>query len=76
MVLSADSATSASAAGNGAGEPIAESVRQSVHVVRTGDTLFAIALQYGTTIEKIMEDNQQLTDPNSIRPFQKLIISK
>jgi hypothetical protein len=59
----------ADAAAAGLGEAI-------VYTVVNGDTLFAIAKRYATTIEAIKELNG-LSDPsNVIRPGQKLIVKK
>jgi len=41
--------------------------------VKSGDTLFTIAAQFGTTIKAIVEANG-ITDPNTIVVGQKLVI--
>ena len=43
------------------------------YVVQPGDTLYAIALSYGTTVEAIVAANN-ITDPGQIASGQKLII--
>ncbi len=43
------------------------------YVVKSGDTLSAIASRYGTTYQKIAKDNN-IANPNIIHPGQKLII--
>ncbi|SMB98153.1 spore coat assembly protein SafA [Thermanaeromonas toyohensis ToBE] len=45
-----------------------------IYVVRRGDTLFEIARRFGTTVERIVEANPQITDPNLIYPGQRLCI--
>lgn len=44
-----------------------------IYIVRTGDTLHAIALRFGVTPEAIVETNQ-LRDPDLIWPGQRLLI--
>lgn len=44
-----------------------------VYTVKSGDTLYGIALKYGTTYQKIASDNN-IANPNLIYPGQKLII--
>jgi LysM repeat protein len=46
---------------------------ESIHIVRTGDTLFSLARRHGTTILAIMQANG-LTDPNLIYVGQRLVI--
>lgn len=46
------------------------------YAVRRGDTLSAIAQRYGTTVDKIMQDNPFITDRNLIYPGQRLVIRK
>ncbi len=43
------------------------------HVVQPGETLFRIALRYGTTVEAIVEANN-LVNPDFIVPGQRLVI--
>lgn len=47
--------------------------KKAEYVVRAGDTLSGIAAKYGTTWQKIAEDNQ-IGNPNLIYPGQKLVI--
>lgn len=47
--------------------------KKAKYVVRAGDTLSGIAAKYGTTWQKIAEDNQ-IGNPNLIYPGQKLVI--
>jgi len=44
------------------------------YVVKSGDTLGAIASRHGTTVQAIMGENPRLTDPNRIFPGQHLSI--
>lgn len=43
------------------------------YIVKSGDTLSGIAAKFGTTYQKIARDNN-IANPNIIRPGQKLII--
>lgn len=45
------------------------------YAVRKGDTLTAIAKRYGTTVEKLVKDNN-IKNPNLIYPSQRIIIKK
>jgi tetratricopeptide (TPR) repeat protein len=45
-----------------------------VYVVRPGDTLFEIALRFGTTIRALVKANPIIKDPWLIRPGWRLII--
>ena len=45
----------------------------TVHVVERGETLFRIALRYGTSVEALVRANR-IADPNLIRVGQRLII--
>ena len=45
------------------------------YAVRKGDTLWGIAQRFGTTVEKIVKDNN-IKNPNLIYPSQRLIIKK
>lgn len=45
-----------------------------IHIVQPGETLWAIGRQYGFDVETLALVNE-LSDPNSIRPGQKLLIS-
>lgn len=44
-----------------------------LYIVRQGDTLTAIAEQYGTTVEELMAANN-LSDPNALQVGQALLI--
>ena len=44
-----------------------------IHVVRAGETLFRIALRYGTSVEALARANH-IADPNLIRVGQRLVI--
>jgi len=46
-----------------------------IHVVQAGDTLGAIAKQYGVTVEALQEANA-ISDPNRLQIGQELIIPK
>ena len=46
------------------------------YAVRRGDTLSAIAQRYGTTVDKIMQDNPFITNRDRIWPGQRLVIRK
>lgn len=46
------------------------------YAVRRGDTLSAIAQRYGTTVDKIMQDNPFITDRDRIWLGQRLVIRK
>ena len=48
-------------------------VQARTHVVTAGDTLSSIAVQYGVTVEAIMQANQ-ISNPNLINAGQELII--
>lgn len=48
-------------------------LRFTIHIVQSGDTLLSIAQQYGVSAEELAAENQ-LTDPNSLRVGQELII--
>ncbi len=48
--------------------------RQVMHVIRPGDTLFALALQYGVPVDQIMALNG-LTDESQVKIGQELIIA-
>jgi LysM repeat protein len=45
----------------------------TIHVVKAGDTLYSIAVQYGVTLQAIMQANQ-ITNPDLIRQGQEIII--
>jgi LysM repeat protein len=54
-------------------EPAVPDQEQRVHVVQAGETLWEIAVQYGTTIQALVEAND-IANPTLIRPGQKLIV--
>ncbi|UAT31256.1 LysM peptidoglycan-binding domain-containing protein [Bacillus badius] len=54
-------------------KPPVQSGSKVTHIVQSGDSLWKIANKYGTTIEKIRQDNQLKTDALTIG--QKLIIA-
>lgn len=47
--------------------------RETIYIVKSGDTLSAIAKKYNTTYQKIAKDNN-ISNPNLIYPNQKLVI--
>lgn len=51
--------------------------QQTVYTVVAGDSLWRIAQQFSTTIDRIYNDNRQVIgrDPNLIQPGQKLVIT-
>jgi LysM repeat protein len=51
----------------------APSPEPGVHIVRPGETLYGIALMYGTTVDAIASANG-IVDPNFIHVGQRLII--
>ena len=51
------------------GQPVAEQVK---HTVIKGDTLWAIAKRYDTTLEKILQLNPQIKNPSLIRVGQEV----
>lgn len=46
----------------------------TTHLIEAGDTLFAIAMKYHTTVDAILAANPQVTNPNLIRIGQTLNI--
>ena len=44
-----------------------------IHVVRPGDTLYTVALQYGISLSQLLNDNQ-LPDPSRLVVGQTLVI--
>jgi LysM repeat protein len=46
-----------------------------VYVVKSGDTLFAIAERFGVTVDAIIEAND-IANPNAIVPGQRLTIPR
>lgn len=47
--------------------------QETIYIVKSGDTLSAIAKKYNTTYQKISKDNN-ISNPNLIYPNQKLVI--
>ena len=45
-----------------------------IHTVVQGDTLWAIALHYGVTVDKLIRNNPQIKNPNLIRVGQEVRI--
>lgn len=48
---------------------------QPIHIVRAGETIWAIAMRHRTSVDALMGLNQ-LTDINRIRPGQKILLTK
>jgi len=46
------------------------------YTIQAGDTLSKIAATYGTTVEKLMELNPSISDPNQIQGDQELTLPK
>ena len=49
-----------------------QTAEQKFHTVVRGDTLWAIAKRYGTTLEQILKRNPQIKNPNLIRVGQEV----
>lgn len=64
------------AAGNAGSGGTADAGQALIYTVVAGDTLWAIAKRYSTTVEKLKERNNLTTPSNVIRPGQKLIVKK
>lgn len=45
------------------------------YIVKSGDTLGAIAKKLGTTVDEILSLNPQITNPNKIYPKQEIIVA-
>ncbi|MFW6115495.1 MAG: LysM peptidoglycan-binding domain-containing protein [Chloroflexota bacterium] len=54
-------------------QPTAPPEEETTYVVQSGDTLFTIAVQFGTTVDVIADAND-ITDPETIYVGQELII--
>jgi GH25 family lysozyme M1 (1,4-beta-N-acetylmuramidase) len=55
--------------------PVAEpQANPMTHLIQSGDSLFALAMKYHTTVDAIMAANPQITNPNLIRIGQTLNI--
>lgn len=52
----------------------ASAVQGQEYIVQLGDTLSSIGRKFGVTAKQIQQANPQITDPNNIKPGQKLII--
>ena len=48
-------------------EPAPQSAQRAAHIVKQGDTLWAIAGQYGLTLEQLLALNPGIKNPNLIR---------
>ena len=65
--VSARSQTGTAAAGSTAGE--------KWHTVRKGETLWGIARSYGTTVNRLLEQNRSIKNPNLIYVGQKVRVA-
>lgn len=52
---------------------VSQETNETIYIVKSGDTLSAIAQKYNTTYKKIAKDNN-ISNPNLIYPNQKLVI--
>ena len=52
---------------------VSQETKETIYIVKSGDTLSAIAKKYNTTYQKIAKDNN-ISNPNLIYPNQKLVI--
>jgi LysM repeat protein len=52
---------------------VSQETNETIYIVKSGDTLSAIAQKYNTTYQKIAKDNN-IENPNLIYPNQKLVI--
>ena len=52
---------------------VSQETNEIIYIVKSGDTLSAIAQKYNTTYQKIAKDNN-ISNPNLIYPNQKLVI--
>ena len=46
----------------------------TTYVIKTGDTLYAIAVRFKVTVAQIMAANPSITNPNQITIGQKIVI--
>jgi LysM repeat protein len=46
----------------------------TTYVIRAGDTLYAIAVRFKVSVQKILSANPSITNPNQITIGQKIII--
>ena len=44
------------------------------YVIQPGDTLSEIALKFGTSVEKLLDDNQNITNTDLIYAYDYLVI--
>lgn len=44
------------------------------YVIQPGDTLSEIALKFGTSVDKLLDDNQNITNPNLIYAYDYIVI--
>lgn len=56
-------------------KPSANTYKNIVHVVKSGENLYRIALRYNVTVEAIVKRNN-LKNPKAVKPGQKLLIPK
>jgi murein DD-endopeptidase MepM/ murein hydrolase activator NlpD len=70
MIVMLGVASPAAAQDGGSSSPV---VGTTIHVVQRGETLFRIAMQYGTTVEAIADANG-ISDPRYITVGQRLLI--
>ena len=60
---------------SGGGQTAGESAQSArVHTVRKGDTLWAVAKQYGVTVQALIQANPQIKNPNLIHPGEAVNI--
>ncbi|MGP3953919.1 LysM peptidoglycan-binding domain-containing protein [Streptomyces sp. 7N604] len=52
-----------------------ESPQETYYTVKSGDTLTAIAAQFGTTVQQLVKWNN-IPNPDLIHPGQRLIVAK
>ena len=55
------------------GDKFMNDMKPIIHTVKPGDTLYNLATQYGTTVQKIMENNMAL-DIYNLRVGQRILI--
>ena len=59
----------------GAGEAApASASRENAYTVVSGDTLWGVAKRYGVTLEKLLQANPGIKNPNLIHPGDKVVI--
>lgn len=56
------------------GQALIIPTEETVHTVRRGDTLYSIARMYGVSLARLIAANPEISNPNSIRPGQTVII--